>query len=310
MARSHIPKPGRSAHPLMERRMTMNRKLIITADDYGLCQSVNDAIEECLTAGAVRATCAMPNMPAFAAAAHIRAKFPQISLGIHWTLTEGRPVLARERIASLVRPDGQFYSPQQLRRRWLRGKIAVDDIRVELDAQYQRFITVAGEPDFWNTHQNFHVWPGLFSLCLTLARELKIPSMRCHRRFTVPRDRSATSHHMRHPVSWLKGKIINRWARSASRQGLLMPDGVIYMPGYTADRASVEEAILRLPWGSINTALELIVHPATTSEEPLFHSLTERRLLEYCMLKDTRLKNRLHLLGIESVNFQALAESN
>ena len=288
----------------------MNRKLIITADDYGLCQSVNDAIEECLSAGAVRATCAMPNMLAFGPATHLRAKFPQISLGIHWTLTEGRPVLPGGSVASLIRPDGQFYPPQQLRRRWLRGRIAVDDVRTELEAQYQRFCDIAGEPDFWNTHQNFHVWPGLFSLCTGLARELKIPSMRCHRRFTVPRDRSATSHHVRHPLSWLKGKIINRWARSASRQGLLMPDGIIHMPGYTADRASVEEVILRLPWRSINGALELIVHPATTSEEPFFHRLTERRLLEYCLLKDARLKNRLRLLGIESVNFQALAERN
>ena len=26
----------------------MNRKLIVTADDYGMCDSVNEAIEECM----------------------------------------------------------------------------------------------------------------------------------------------------------------------------------------------------------------------------------------------------------------------
>ena len=41
----------------------MSQRLIITADDYGLCEQVNQAIEECLSAGTVRATCVMANMP-------------------------------------------------------------------------------------------------------------------------------------------------------------------------------------------------------------------------------------------------------
>ena len=69
----------------------MTRRLIITADDYGMCGSVNDAIEECLGAGTVRATCAMVNMPLFNATASLRHKFPGCSVGIHWTLTQGKP---------------------------------------------------------------------------------------------------------------------------------------------------------------------------------------------------------------------------
>ena len=41
------------------------KKLIFTADDYGMCETVNQAINECMAAGVVRAACAMANMPAF-----------------------------------------------------------------------------------------------------------------------------------------------------------------------------------------------------------------------------------------------------
>ncbi|MGH7793415.1 MAG: carbohydrate deacetylase [Candidatus Binatia bacterium] len=283
----------------------MNGKLIITADDYGLCDVVNQAIEECLEAGAVRATCAMANMPAFDPTARLRQRYPQSSLGIHWTLTEGRPVLCPQQIPTLVRSDGSFYSPLQLRRLWLRHRIAAKDVEVELQAQYERFCEVAGEPEFWNTHQNFHVWPGLFRICLSLGRRLQIPKMRCHRRFTVPRDRTARSYHLSHPFSWLKGEVISRWASCARREGMLMPDGIIHMPGYETDPTSIEEVVRRLPWTTVGAALELLIHPATSSDEMLFHRHAERRVLEYRMFKDPRLNDRLRLLGIETVSFHS-----
>ena len=88
----------------------MTRRLIITADDYGMCASVNDAIEECLGAGTVRATCAMVNMPLFNATAALRQKFPGCSVGIHWTLTQGRPILPPAQLPTLAGPDGEFHS--------------------------------------------------------------------------------------------------------------------------------------------------------------------------------------------------------
>lgn len=40
----------------------MSHKLIITADDYGMCQSVNRAIDECIKAKVVLSTNVMTNM--------------------------------------------------------------------------------------------------------------------------------------------------------------------------------------------------------------------------------------------------------
>jgi predicted glycoside hydrolase/deacetylase ChbG (UPF0249 family) len=284
----------------------MIRQLIVTADDYGMYETVNQAIEECLAVGVVKATCVMINMPAHSQAASLRQRFPYSSLGIHWTLTEGAPILPPEHLPSLVGLDGHFRSALELRRRWVRGQIQVAEVRAELQAQYQRFYTVVGQPDFWNTHQNFHVWPRLFDVCIGVAQELCIPAMRCHRRFTVPRTTSLFVYHLRHPVPWVKSKIISRWARQAQRRGMYMPDGMAHTPGYVPNQTTLVEIMQRLPWQSIERAIELLIHPSTTSQEELFHGYGDRRVHEYRMFTDPHLFERLTQAGVEPVGFQAL----
>ncbi|MGH8056901.1 MAG: carbohydrate deacetylase, partial [Candidatus Entotheonellia bacterium] len=260
----------------------MNRKLIITADDYGLCRAVNDAIEECLMAGTVRATCVMMNMPFYHGAAALRCRFPHRSVGIHWTLTQGRPILPAARVSSLVARDGCFYPPARFRSRWMRGQIRRGELRAELRAQHERFYAMAGVPDFWNTHQNVHVFPGLFEVCVQLGRELGIPAMRSHRRLVVPSGTTPARYHLLHPLYWLKGWMIGRWSDRAEAQGVQMPDGRVYMPRYAGINAkSLEEVVTRLRWSAVRRAVEVIIHPATTIQNELFGGLRESRVLEY-----------------------------
>lgn len=284
----------------------MSRRLIVTADDYGLCAPVNAAIEECLAAGAMRATCVMTNMPDYRDAAELRRRFPTASIGIHWTLSLGRPVLPAAQVPSLVGPGGEFFSWDTLRRRVLARKIAMAQVRAELYAQYERYREVAGEPDFWNTHQNVHVAPGMFQTCVGLARELGITTMRSHRRITVPRSGSALGYNLRHPLYWLKGLVIGRWTDRAEALGMRLPDGIIYTPGFGQGRTAVESAVERLPWHGLRQAAEWVIHPATTADHPLLGRLTESRLQEYAIFRDPQLKERLAARGVEFVGFEAL----
>jgi len=287
--------------------MSNNRgRLIITADDYGMCESVNDAIEECLAAGTVRAACVMANMPAYSAAASLRQKFPQSSFGIHWNITQGRPVLPGSRVPSLVNGDGSFLKPSELRRRWWSGRVKLNELRDELRAQCDRLAEIVGPLDFWNTHQNSHVFPGLFQAFVKLGRELNIPAMRCHRRITVPRDSSERRYQLSHPRYWLKGQVIAWWSFRAEALGTVMPDARVYAPGYVEPRTMIEEIISRLPWSKVKKAVELVIHPATAVREDLFGTLTESRIAEYQTFKNPKLADRLRQSGTELVRFETL----
>jgi len=281
-------------------------QLIITADDYGMCASVNEAIDACLAAGAMRSSCVMPNMPALAPAGTLRARFPHASIGLHWTLTQGRPLLPAAQVARLVGPDGQFLPFGELRRRALLRQLRWAEIQAELTAQYEQFCALVGAPDYWNTHEGIHVFPGLFQPFVALGRSLGIPAMRSHRRVTLPYMGSAARFEATHPLYWLKGRLVARWAAEAERGGTLMPAGILTLPGFAQGPAMIDELLVRALRERLRGTVELTVHPATRVEPALFGSMTESRLREYRVFSDRSLVDRLRRAGVEPVGFEVL----
>ena len=282
------------------------KRMIITADDYGMCKSTNDAIEACLAANTVQATCVMMNMSAFNDMASLKTRFPWASLGIHWTLTQGLPVLPVSQVPSLIGINGEFHPKSQFKSRWLSKKIEVDEINAELSAQFNRFFEVAGMPDFWCTHQDIHIFPGLFKTCVDIGVKLGIPAMRSHRRIVVSRNYTPTIYNISHPVFWLKSKMVAHWSVWAEALGMLMPDGQLQLRGYDMSLSGIEHALRRIQWNSDRKIVELTVHPATTIDEKLFSSLKMSRLYEYKIFSDPALKEFLISIGIQTVGYDSL----
>ena len=280
--------------------------LIITADDYGLHPAVNTAIEECLAAGTVRSTCVMTNMPDATGACDLRDRFPYASLGIHWTLTLGKPVLPPAEIGSLVNSDGEFLSIGEFRNRWMRGLIRRAEIQRELYAQYTRFSALAGSPDYWNTHQNIHVFPVLFQTVATIGQSLEIPAMRCYRRITIPVRISTTQHQLRHPLYWLKGLIIARWSEAVEAHGTRMPAGTLEMPGATDGKGELEQVVRRPKFSQLTRPVELVIHPATMADGAVFGRLTTSRIKEYQIFRESSLVDRLAQAGVIVRGFEVL----
>jgi chitin disaccharide deacetylase len=278
----------------------MNR-LIVTADDYGMCPSVNRAIEECMAAGGVTSTCVMTNMDAFADAASLRSKIPATaSIGLHWTVSQGRPVCPVKTVPTLVAADGQFLRSGEYRARWLLGKISPAELRRELVAQYERYRATVGAPEYWNTHENVHVNPGLFRFFVELAAELQIPAMRCHRRVCHPPLSCLTN-----PRFWLKGQVLARWSRWAARRGMKMPDMRLYVRQWDERVAQFGRIAGDVRWPA-GATLELPIHPAVEVDRKLFGDLTELRTAEYRVFRDPALVQELKNAGVELVSFNAL----
>jgi chitin disaccharide deacetylase len=129
-------------------------RLIVSADDYGLTAGVNRAIERAHLEGVVTSTSVMANQPAVAEAAGLSQRCPRMGVGIHLTLTLGKPVEAPDRIPSIVAADGSLLSRAELVARARARRIDADDVARECTAQLALLRGLGVEPDHWNAHQH------------------------------------------------------------------------------------------------------------------------------------------------------------
>src|ERR1700733_8305563 len=78
------------------------RLCIITADDFGLATTVNEAVETAHLSGVLTAASLMVGAPAAQDAAQRARANPSLRVGLHLTLCDGQAVLPRRQIPDLV----------------------------------------------------------------------------------------------------------------------------------------------------------------------------------------------------------------
>jgi predicted glycoside hydrolase/deacetylase ChbG (UPF0249 family) len=84
------------------------KRLIVNADDFGRARGVNAGILRAHRDGIVTATTLMVGAPATDEAARISRATPSLDVGVHLTITYGRPISDPSTVRSLVERDGSF----------------------------------------------------------------------------------------------------------------------------------------------------------------------------------------------------------
>ncbi|MFQ5957275.1 MAG: ChbG/HpnK family deacetylase, partial [Candidatus Brocadiales bacterium] len=121
--------------------------------------------------------------PAFEHAVELAKANPGLSVGLHTVLVQGKSVLPHKRIPSLVDRDNNFTNnPVLAGLKYFLSPTAVREIRDELKAQMERFLSTGLRLDFINGHLNLHVHPRVFEIILELAKGLEAKN------FRLPRD--------------------------------------------------------------------------------------------------------------------------
>ncbi len=156
------------------------RKLIIHADDGGLCHSINRAIIEALKAGIVTSTSLMVPCPAFDEIADYFSNNPQHDVGVHFTLTCGYspkpwgPVSGKHKVPSLVDANGYFWSTVE----HLLANADPKDIATELRAQVERLLQFGIKPTHLDSHRGVVFQDFRFlEIYVKLGIEYKIPPL-------------------------------------------------------------------------------------------------------------------------------------
>lgn len=278
------------------------KKLIITADDYGMCEDVNKAIEECTATGIVLSTNVMTNMPCCEAAANLKEKFPYISVGLHYNFTVGTPLSPIDDVRDLVDNDGVFLSYENIRRECKKKTYNFSQIKTEMEAQYKRYVEICGEPDYWNTHQNVHVYPDLYVLFRDVSLGLGIKKMRSHQRIFVPASNGKSDKSLKwtltNPVKCL---MLDIWQKKSAKLGMSSPDGLLVRMN-EADKLDLPYLLSNIKWNKKNIA-EIAIHPATSGECEFFGEIKELRVKEYNIFSNPDVLDIASKCGIQISNF-------
>ena len=152
--------------------------IIVHADDLGMAHSVNLASTKAFSTGLVTSGSIMvpcPWLPEIAA--YARAN-PQADLGLHLTLTSEwtqfrwGPVAPKDRVASLLDPNGYF----RLTESEAAEKANPKEVELEIRAQIERAKALGIVPTHLDSHMGtLYQNKALFEVFLRVAREYKLP---------------------------------------------------------------------------------------------------------------------------------------
>ena len=160
------------------------RLLSICADDYGLSSGISEAIAELAQARRVTAVSCITNAPHWQyAGARLQEVPDAVSVGLHFNLTEGKP-LSRELAA--VWP--QLPALPVLILRAHLGLLPVQAVACEFLAQWAAFTGAAGrQPMFMDGHQHVHHLPGVRAAIFRSLDALQVhPAIRNTARIVGP----------------------------------------------------------------------------------------------------------------------------
>ena len=155
------------------------KRLIVNADDFGRHELINLAVERAFNKGCLKSATIMPGGIAFDDAVNVAKKNPGLGVGIHCTLANGNPILPPKEIPSLVTAEGIFYADYvTFLKRYLSGKISLDEVRSELAAQFEKVHRAGLTLTHVDSHQHLHHVPGIVKIVLNLAESSNVKAMR------------------------------------------------------------------------------------------------------------------------------------
>lgn len=147
------------------------KRLIFNADDFGYSPGVNYGIVTSYQQGLLTSTTLMPAMPGFDHAVGLAKENPGLGIGVHLTLTCGRPLL--DGYKTLTREDGSFPRKPY----YIDESTVIDLAEVEREwtAQIERVLAAGIEPDHLDSHHHIHTYKGCEEVFYQLARRYDLP---------------------------------------------------------------------------------------------------------------------------------------
>lgn len=145
--------------------------VIFNADDFGYSRAINMGIIDAHNYGILTSTTLMANMPGFGHAVELFKENPNLGVGVHLTLTCGRPLLEGHK--TIVKEDGSFRNLVFYER--VNFVVDPEEVYAEWDAQIQKVIKAGIVPTHLDSHHHTHTFGINREIVIELARKYNLP---------------------------------------------------------------------------------------------------------------------------------------
>ncbi len=234
------------------------KRLIVNADDLGLCTGTVTGILHGHRHGIITSTSIMFTTPAAGRGVEMARAHPSLDAGVHLTFVEGRPVLPVDWVPSLVNEQGCFPTSEE----WMAGRRRMD--MGELEAEFKGQISLTRQAGLPISHLDLHtsagyVLPGVFELSLKLAAEnglaIRLPFGEGWEKMMGQGVAAAIGV----PLAQVK-KIVEYFLAKVAEMEVPHPDR--FIDAFADPAALTGEGLARLIAGLGEGTSELLTHPA------------------------------------------------
>lgn len=159
--------------------------LTVNADDFGISESVNKAIDYCFDKKLITRTTLMANMPYAEDAMRMAREKGYIGkVGLHLNLTAGRP-LTEEMAANRVMCDENgFYTAdfaRSFKTRMVLDAATKEAVEKELRAQLDEYRALGGQLWHIDSHHHVHTDPSIWMILNKVLKDYPVSSVRLSR---------------------------------------------------------------------------------------------------------------------------------
>ncbi len=270
------------------------RRLVVNADDFGRSPEVNAAVLRAHREGILTTASLMVNETAAGEAVALARAHPQLGVGLHLTLLDGRVALPPEQLGPLVNARGEFdRAPVRVGWRYFFRRELREPLRAEVRAQFARFRATGLRLDHVNGHLHLHLHPVVLPMVIEEMRRIGARHARLTRdplRLELRLARGRWFYRLAHAAVFFW--LVRAAQRQFERHGLRATDRVfgLLQSGHV-DEAYLLRLLERLPPGDS----ELYAHPALGKFEH-----------ELAALSSPRVRERIERSGIRLVRYQDL----
>jgi hopanoid biosynthesis associated protein HpnK len=290
----------------MTNSVSQDRYLIVNGDDFGLSSQVNAGIVHAHQHGILTDASLMVTGLAWREAVELARANPQLSVGLHITLVQGKSVFPPHLLSAVTDFGGNFPNdPTLAGLRYFFSRRAREQVREECRAQIERFLATGLVLTHLDGHLSIHMHPVVCDIVIALMQEYGIPAMRVTQEdLSVSLAYDPRQRFRQYGESFIFSRLAQRATQKLRALRLVFPDTLFGL--HLSGRVDEQYLLYLLPKLQVGVT-ELYCHPSfLPCPEVERWTPTYRRADELAALTSTNVRSTIDALGISLISYREL----